>query len=122
MLDIIIPTYKNKPELIRTLQSINKSLLPLINVTIIDDCSNIYYNDIFEAFPFIQIFYNEKNIGPGLSRQKGIDITYEPYLMFIDTGDYFLSDDIQTYIVQTILQNPNEVVFSWQYIIKNKIS
>lgn len=121
MLDIIIPTYKNKEGLRKTLASINNSL-ENITITVIDDCSNIYYDDILEEFPFIQISYLQQNSGPGNARQYGITITTEPYIMFLDTGDYFISNDVQQIILQTIANNPNTVMYSWQYENNGKIS
>lgn len=122
MLDIIIPTYKNKEGLRRTLNSINTDLLPQITVTVIDDCSNMVYNDILEEFPFITIFYNKENIGPGMTRQYGIEMTKEPYITFIDTNDYFLSKDVLNTILNEIKERPKTVIFSWQYLINDKPS
>ena len=120
MLDIIIPTYKNKEGLRKTLQSINPS--SDITVTIVDDCSDMYYNDIFEEFPFIQIYYMLKNSGPGNARQYGISMTNEPYIMFIDTGDTFIENTIPEILIDVIKNYPNLVIFSWQYKIEEKIS
>ena len=115
MLDIIIPTYKNKEGLRRTLKSINRKLLPEIVVTIIDDFSELDYRDIFEEFPFVQIFYNTANIGPGLTRQIGINATTESYITFIDTDDYFISESVQENMLNTIRDNPEIELFTWQY-------
>lgn len=122
MLDIIIPTYKNKEGLRKTLISLNPSILSSIKVTIIDDCSDIYYNDILEEFPFVQIYYNKENSGPGYAREQGIQITNEPYIMFIDTGDYFISYEAQHKIIMTLRENPNNIMYFWQYKINEKIS
>lgn len=122
MLDIIIPTYKNKEGLKKTLSSIDLSLLEDINITIIDDCSQMFYEDIFEEFPFITIFYNRENSGPGYAREVGIQVTENPYIMFIDTGDYFINNEVQETILTTIKQNPKAVMFSWQYKMNGKIS
>lgn len=122
MLDIIIPTYKNKEGLRRTLSSIDFSLQPEITVTVIDDCSKMYYNDILEDYSGLQIFYLPKNSGPGNARQYGIEMTNQPYLTFIDTDDTFLNKNVFPTILNTIKENPNDVMFTWQYKIDNKIS
>ena len=120
MIDLIIPTYKNKEGLRRTLASITPC--PEITVTVIDDCSNMYYNDILEEFPFFTIYYNQKNIGPGLTRQVGIDLTKNPYVMFLDTGDYYLNDKVLPMMIATIQEHPDTVIFSWQYELHGKVS
>lgn len=122
MLDIIIPTYKNKEGLRRTLSSINFSLQPEITITVIDDCSEMYYNDILEDYSGLQIFYLSKNSGPGNARQYGIEMTNQPYLTFIDTDDIFLNKDIFPMILNTIKENPNDVMFTWQYKMGDNIS
>ena len=122
MLDIIIPTYKNKEGLRQTLSSINTELLSEITITVIDDCSNMHYNDILEEFPFFTIFYMPQNSGPGMVRQTGIEITHEPYITFIDTNDTFVSNEMQQVMIDTIKQYPDIPIFSWQHKIGDKIS
>ena len=112
MIDIIIPTYNNKQGLIKTIQSIpkNKNLL----ITIIDDCSTqmIDYSDLEKQYKIIKL---QKNVGPGAARQYGINNTNEPYIMFIDTGDYFF-DNIFNNIINIITNDSETDVFAWQHI------
>ena len=122
MIDIIIPTYKNKEGLRRTLSSIDFSLQPEITITVIDDCSEMDYNEILEDYPGLQIFYSIQNEGPGNARQYGINVTNQPYLTFIDTDDIFLNKDVFPIILNTIKENPNDVMFTWQYKIGDKVS
>ena len=56
MLDIIIPVYKNKRGLQRTLASINTNYLDRIKVTVVDDESHEDYSDIKKEFPFITLY------------------------------------------------------------------
>ena len=122
MIDIIIPTYKNKIGLIRTLSSINTDLLEYFTINIIDDCSGEDYQDVIDCFPFINFVFNLTNVGPGICRQHVLSKTSEPYIMFIDTGDYFISSEIQNEILSTIKNNPEIDIFSWQFLIDNKPS
>ena len=91
MIDIIIPTYNNKQGLIKTLNSLPKN--NNFTITIIDDCStqDIDYSDIINQYTLLQM---PMNSGPGNVRQYGIDRTKEPYIMFVDTGDFLLPFDI----------------------------
>ena len=91
MLDIIIPSYNNEKGLYDTLFSLGTRNFDF-QVTIIDDCSTIKIDydkiiKIFEQFYPIQVLYNETNIGPGNTRQKGINSTTNDYILFIDCGD-----------------------------------
>ena len=114
MLDIIIPTYKNKKGLIRTLESIDFN--EEIKVTVVDDGSNLMYYDIIDQFPEINFYYKRANSGPGITRQVGINITNNSYIMFLDTGDYFIEKNIIYDILETIKNNPDIYLFSWQHL------
>lgn len=50
-----------------------------------------------------------------MARQRGIEFTTNPYFMFIDTGDYFLSKDVQHEIVSTIKDEPNYYLYFWHF-------
>ena len=111
MLDIIIPTYKNQEGLVRTLQSIDREN-PEIQVTIIIDCDGLSYK-LEPHTAYVRMDYNS---GPGCARQRGIDFTKEPYIMFIDTGDYILDKSLFSMILRTIQENPDVDIFSWKHI------
>ena len=93
-LDIIIPTYKNKPGLYKTIFSLG--INDRYNITIVDDCSGLNYDDVisyFEPFHNINVLYLEKNSGPGVARQYGIDNTSGDLILFVDTGDVMMGPD-----------------------------
>ena len=94
LLDIIIPQYKEKNEDIKPLlDSINNQELVDFNnikLTIVNDCSDVLLDeDFLKSFKNLNISYirNDKNTGPGLARQKGIDSTSSDYIMFCDSDD-----------------------------------
>ena len=88
MIDLIIP-YDNNPEgLKRTLESIAPDIF---DIHIIDDHSDYSLPIIFHQYSYSRLNMNR---GPGYARQYGIDHTTNPYIMFIDTGDIFLSKEI----------------------------
>ena len=111
MLDIIIPTYKNKEGLEKTLQSIPN--YKEVAVTVVDDGSNLNYNDLQDKYNF-RLIELQKNSGPGIARQIGITVTNEPYILFMDTGDYLI-DGALSEMLGVININPNIVIFSWRY-------
>jgi len=71
-LDIIIPTYKNKPALLKTLSSIYRHPHKNVNVIVVDDASGFDYTDILNKYPQINFYSLEKNSGPGCAREYGI--------------------------------------------------
>lgn len=115
MIDIIIPTYKNKDGLRTTLDSIDWNNNNF-SITIIDDASNLDYSDIIVKYPNInQLVVLPQNGGPGMARQYGIDHTNNDYLLFIDTGDYFISKNLFNEIPTVIKENPTAKVFMWHF-------
>lgn len=116
-LDIIIPTYKNKKELKRTLNSIEK--LNNVNIIVIDDCSNLDYSDILEEYPYITFYQLDENQGPGMARQYGLDHSNGLYITFLDAGDYFYENGLQN-ILNEINKNTYIKLYSWSYVYDNK--
>ena len=113
-LDIIIPTYNDKKGLIRTLKSID-SKSNKIRITVIDDCSSpSYQREIKKLFPKVNFFSRTVNQGPGAARQLGINITSNPYIMFIDSDDYLLPMCLDL-VLKTIQNNtmPDLYLFRW---------
>jgi len=124
-LDIIIPMYNTPKEYItRALNSINKQKgidFKSIGVIIIDDCSTkIKYKKSWfkQSFPKLQITYiiNKENVGAGVSRQNGIDISEAKYITFLDSDDEFYGNDIfpkvfsvfEQFVVDKIFSKVNE--------------
>ena len=73
-----------------TLKSIDYNLA---TVTVVDDCSIKLegFEKLKNDFPNVHFIWLKENSGPGAARQKGIELTYNPYIMFIDAGDCIAS-------------------------------
>lgn len=93
-IDIIIPAYKAQKTLLRTLSSIaTQTILKDLSVTIVNDCcpNGDYkqYVDMFSPYMDIREIKLEKNGGPGIARQYGIDNTDHEFFTCIDADDTF---------------------------------
>ena len=118
MISIIIPTYKNKDRLYATLFSIGFNYKN-IEIIIVDDCSGDKYEDIVEYFkPFfnIRVIYCEKNGGPGIARNVGIDAANGEYIIFIDCGDVFVSPFCVKRMAQFMDENQNIQLASYGHL------
>lgn len=119
MVDIIIPVYKSKSKLYATLFSIGLNTKD-IEVTIVDDCSGgDTYEDIIEEFkPFfpIKVIYCEKNGGPGIARNVGIENSTADYIIFIDCGDVFMNPFTLRQMIQATVENPWAKVISFGHL------
>lgn len=90
-LDIIIPSYNDETGLVRTLKSVYYPDLEWLHIIVIDDASNVQYDNILKEFPQIKLIKLEKNGGPGNARRVGMLNSDSPYLTFVDCGDIILS-------------------------------
>ena len=114
LLDIIIPQYSENEYVIKNLLdsiSNQKNIdFNLINVTIVNDASNVILsNEFLLNYQKLNIAYiiNDKNTGPGLARQKGIDNTDNKYIMFCDADDELIDDQVLSSIIPFLEQkNP----------------
>lgn len=87
---VIIPAYNAEKTIGRCLDSV-LCQTPEIEIIVVDDCSTDRTFDICKEYQShhgnITLIHNEKNIGQGLSRDKGIKAASGEYLAFVDSDD-----------------------------------
>lgn len=87
MVSVIIPYY-NRPEKIRRcLSSVLEQTYQHFEIIVVDDHSAISL--IVDNDPRIRVFRNQKNLGPGLSRNVGLDNAKGKYIAFLDSDDHW---------------------------------
>lgn len=114
ILEIIIPAYNCSKTLNRTLDSLIYQTNKNFKVLIIDDCSTEDIKSIINTyFGKLNITYirNEKNIGCGMSRQRGIDETTADYITFLDSDDILLPNAVEDWL-KVINQQQPDVIYS----------
>ncbi|MCR5350835.1 MAG: glycosyltransferase family 2 protein [Acholeplasmatales bacterium] len=119
-LDIIIPIYNTKERYLRcALDSIQRQKGISFNdvgVIVIDNDSKIKYEkNWFETnYPKLHINYivNEKNIGPGASRQKAIDASSAKYVTLLDSDDELYSENSLAPILKGLSTNTINVLYT----------
>lgn len=131
-LDIIIPQYGETAQTVET--ALNSIAMQKdvdfneIGVFLINDHSkNQIKSTTLKKFPQLNIHYliNEKNMGPGLTRQRGIDLSNAQYVTFLDADDVFYDDTVLNDVFQCLKrsQYPNVLFTSilWEYKSYDKI-
>lgn len=112
MIDIIIPAYNAHKTIKRTLISIIlQSIKNKVEVTIVNDGSKCDYSEIIDLFKEkirIREIKLDKNSGPGVARQEGIDNTTNPYIVFIDADDMLYNTYSLENLYSMILDNDND--------------
>lgn len=118
MINVIIPAYNCRKTLGRTLSSLVAQTDTNFEVIIVDDCSTENIKEIVDDYLYkLNIIYirNDKNIGPGMSRQVGIDNATQKFITFLDSDDMFMPYAIETFN-SIIDANPNlEYLHSYFY-------
>lgn len=98
---IITPNYNSGEKLSRAVKSLKSNSTSFEHI-VIDDCST---DDSFSSVEKIRndssksnliLFSNPSNIGPGASRNKGLDAARGQYIIFLDADDYFLDNALDT--------------------------
>lgn len=129
-LDIIVPQYlEDEKTLERLLNSINNQNdvdFKSIGIIIINDCSKVKISKkLLQQFPNlnIEVLENKTNLGPGLTRQVGIDYSTAEYITFLDADDTYYSNDCLKKTFEELLNKPNILLTKWmeEYKENNKI-
>lgn len=112
-IDVIIPAYKAQGTILRTLCSIaEQTILDDVNVIIVNDCCpNGDYQKFVKMFsPFMSIkeVKLDKNGGPGVARQKGIDESENAYFTCIDADDTFCGS-VALEIMRTAMEEADQI-------------
>jgi len=110
LLSIIIPMFNSEATIIKTLDSINKSIYQRFEVILVDDFSNDKTIETINSFKDkinydLKIINLNKNCGPGAARNKGAEEACGEVLIFIDS-DVEIFPDTLTKIIDTFKKNP----------------
>ena len=123
-IDIIIPAFRAHNSIARTLDSlVNQSIKQDIDILIVNDCCpEGDYLDIVNLYKdrlSIREIKTDRNLGPGLARQLGIDSTNNPFIAFIDADDTYMN----VYSLQTLrdeIIKDNNIVTVYAPFVKNE--
>jgi GT2 family glycosyltransferase len=90
MISIVIPTYKNKEQLLQNL-SANLSFLKECEIIVVNDYPQDNLSEL-SKFKNIKLIHNEKNLGFGQSVNRGVHAALHKYVMLLNS-DVVLHDD-----------------------------
>ena len=111
IISIIIPYYKNKNFITKTINSLLYQTYKKFEILIIYDDENIddllFLKKNFSKIKKIKIIQNKKNIGAGAARNIGINFANGKYVAFIDSDDYWHRDKLRIQL---------------KYMIKNRLN
>ena len=126
LVSVIIPYYKKKEYIATSINSVLKQSYKNFELIIIYDDSNhedlIILNNLKKKDKRIKIFINKKNIGAGLSRNKGIKLSKGKLIAFLDSDDLWSRNKLKKQIL-FMKQKKIKISHTSYYIINynNKI-
>ena len=89
---VIVPVWNPGPGIRRCVESLRSQTLEDIEMIFVDDCGTDGAMDLVRSAaaedPRIRIITNAENMGPGVSRNVGIEAARGAYLSFVDADDY----------------------------------
>ena len=98
-ISVIIPVYNVAPYITGCIGALKTQCFRDLEFIFVDDCSTDKSRAAVEEFartdPRVRISRNRENIGPGLSRNRGIETADGDYLSFIDPDDSLAPDFYQ---------------------------
>ena len=115
LVSIIIPCYNAQKFIGRCLSTLERQTYKNIEVVVVDDCSS---DKSFETISNLKeqlnlkiiVEKNKENLGPSLTRQKGVSISTGDYICFCDSDDWY--DDIFVErMLSTLIKNNSDIVF-----------
>lgn len=121
ILSIIIPQYREDDKVVRRLLSTIDYQLNIpwdeTEVIIVNDHSNTILSDeMLNSFDNIKPKYIklEKNLGPGLARQAGLDAAQGEYVTFCDADDMYQNfGTLSVYLEEIRTKHPDIIQTKW---------
>lgn len=121
-----IPAYKAQNTIEECLSSINiQSMRDDINVIISNDNPGVDdYSYLKKLFPKLHITLTEtdKNGGPGIARNKAIEVAKDDYIMFMDADDILYSPYAVEQLYRGVTAAPNVVQSQGIFLQTSKVN
>tara|TARA_B100001079_G_C16299377_1_gene464728 strand:- start:198 stop:932 length:735 start_codon:yes stop_codon:yes gene_type:complete len=124
LISIILPYYRKRQFIKKTIFSVINQTYKKIELLIIFDDENKddlkYLKDISKIDKRIRIIVNKKNIGAGLSRNKGIKYCKGKFIAFIDADDLWKRNKLKKQLNFMKINNYDITHTSYEIIDSNE--
>lgn len=121
-ISIVMAVYNAQEWIKRSLKSCQNQTFSDLEIICVDDCSSDCSVEMIKAEQKkdkrIVLLQNEKNMGPGQTRNRAISVAKGKYLAFIDADDFYEPDAMET-LYQLIRKYKTKAVFANWNIFQN---
>tara|TARA_B100000963_G_scaffold241894_1_gene211637 strand:+ start:299 stop:1045 length:747 start_codon:yes stop_codon:yes gene_type:complete len=119
LVSVIIPYYKKRNTVKETIASVINQTYDHFEILIIYDDTNLndleFLQEISKLDNRIRVINNNKRLGAGLSRNKGIEQSNGKYIAFIDADDTWVQDKLKNQI--SFMKKNNYQISHTSYLI-----
>lgn len=109
-LSIIIPYYNTEQYIRPLLDCLDKQMTDEVEVIIVDDGSKLHFTTNYKWAKVIR----QKNAGPGIARNTGLDAMTGEYFTFIDSDDLVADNYISTILHKIETETFDYCYLSWR--------
>lgn len=121
-ISVIIPAYNSAETIRRVADSVLAQSFRDFELIIIDDGSTDDTSQILQSYQDKRLrIYTQKNQGPALTRNHGIELARGKYIMFIDSDDYVADGYLEKYYRTITDQNSDLVIGGYQHLKNGKV-
>lgn len=126
-ISVIVPVYNVEQYLRRCLDSIMEQNFESYEIICVNDCSPDHSQDILDEYAAkyperIRVLVNDRNMGLGKTRERGIAVAEGRYLMFIDSDDYIQSDYLRTYYDAMLREDKDIIIGGYTRDVDGKLT
>lgn len=122
---VIVPIYNTERYLRECLDSILDQTCSEYEVICLDNCSTdgsgTIIDEYAKRYPCVTAIHNERNLGPGGNRNKGIRLAKGDFIIIIDSDDYIGPDYIKTYLSAMREQPADIIIGSFRRVVNGKV-
>lgn len=120
-LSVIIPVYNVERYLSKCLDSVINQTFQDLEIICVNDASTDNSLLILQKYkqrdPRIMVINNEKNIGLGLTRNRGMEYATGEYIHFLDSDDWLEQDSYKKLCnISEMFNKPDVIHFEYQYV------
>lgn len=111
---IVIALY-NSDTIESCIESIVNQTYKNYEIIVVDDCSNQDYSYLPSKYKNLKFIRSEENMGPGVTRQKGLNIATGDWVLFVDQDDMLHDNDVLSRVYSKCMEYQNAKIFEFGF-------
>ena len=111
-ISVILPVFNGEKFIRKAIESVLTQSLSDFELIVVNDGSTDNTLDVIESFDDTRLkIINQKNQGPGASRNNALKIAEGDYVMFLDSDDWFCPKSLETAYTEALKNDTDVSIF-----------